>query len=172
MTQVNFAQPYVIHSHQVNREIYTAALRGHSLSSKIKQAKVKKIKLNTNIDYIGELSLELLFSKTKGNDGIFIPPFVMLYFLEFLCYRQIDTTLSEGALCKLTLLLLVDPELFINYKGGDIAWEILGICQEIEGYLQDALYSYQQSLKQFPWHKIQSATEWRMQSLTEKIPPQ
>lgn len=167
MTRVDFTQPYVvcIKSH-VNRETYTEVLRGKSLSSKMRQAKVGSISLNTHIDYINELKSELLSSRQNGIGNIYIPPYVFLNFLEFLCYRHINKTLSQAALDELQVLVHFDQGLFGSYVCRDISWEILGICQQISGNPQAALYSYQQSLAQSPLNKIQSASQWRIHCLT------
>ena len=47
----------------------------------------------------------------------------------------------------------------------DIHWEIPGICQQICGNLPAALFSYQQSLREFPKHGMQPATIYRIQDL-------
>ncbi|XP_061185821.1 uncharacterized protein LOC133193924 [Saccostrea echinata] len=52
---------------------------------------------------------------------------------------------------------------FIDEDSRDISWQILGICQQISGDYQADLYSFQQSLTVDPYHRIQTATELRIQ---------
>ena len=94
-----------------------------------------------------------------------IPLFVLLHFIEFLCYRHIDTTLAQTALEELQVLVHHDQGLYVHDLFRDISWEIVGICQQMTGNLQAALYSYQQSLTQYPTHKIHNATQMRIQDL-------
>ncbi|XP_065923774.1 uncharacterized protein [Magallana gigas] len=82
-------------------------------------------------------------------------------------YKHIDTTLSQAALDKLHDLLHHDQGLYVFYGYRDISWEILGICQQIAGYLQDALYSYKQSLTQR--QGIQHISESVFMRLCEKV---
>nr|XP_022307979.1 uncharacterized protein LOC111113981 [Crassostrea virginica] len=79
--------------------------------------------------------------------------------------RFINTTLAQTALEELQVLVHHGQELYVRNVMRDISWEILGICQQMTGNLQAALYSYQQSLGQFPTNKIQNATQMRIQDL-------
>lgn len=118
------------------------------------------------INYISELKPELLSSYQKQGSGLRIHPYVMLHFLEFLCYKQIHIKSSKKALSTLLFLVHVNPVPFLKYELRDISCGTLGICQEIDRDLQVALYSYQQSLAQYPHNDIQSVTLWRIHCLT------
>ncbi|XP_052689087.1 uncharacterized protein LOC128167415 [Crassostrea angulata] len=167
MTKVKLAQPYLMYRRRVDRERYTEALGGQSLSKKIREAGTLDIILKNRVCYISELILE---QQSACSYVILIPVFVMLRFLEFLCYRQIDTTLSQAALDELQVLVHHDQGRYVDVHHRDISWEILGICHQITGNLQAALYSYQQSLKQYPWNNIQAATHSRIQDITGTAP--
>ncbi|XP_052722128.1 uncharacterized protein LOC128193009 [Crassostrea angulata] len=165
MTKVKLAQPYLMYERHVDRERYTEAVGGQSWSTKIRQAVAWDIELDTRICYISELIPEQQSALQNRWPALFIPVFVMLHFLKFLCYRHIDTTLSQAALDELQVLVHHGQELYVSDELRDISWEILGICQQITGNLQAALYSYQQSLTQDPDHKIQTATHRRIQDI-------
>eukprot|EP00105_Crassostrea_gigas_P025424 XP_011446007.1 PREDICTED: uncharacterized protein LOC105341275 [Crassostrea gigas] len=166
MTKVKLAQPYLMYMGRVDRERYTEALGGHSWSTKMRQAVAKDLTLDNSICYISDLFLEQQSALHDTTEPIlFIPVFVMLHFLEFLCYRHVDTTLSQAALDELQVLVHHDQGQFVGDIYRDISWEILGICQQITGNLQAALYSYKQSLAQYPFNNIQTATHRRIQDI-------
>ncbi|XP_052677579.1 uncharacterized protein LOC128158676 [Crassostrea angulata] len=169
MTKVKLAQPYLMYNGCVHRERFTEAVGGQSLSTKMRQAVAMDIKLYNDICYISELIPEQQSALQNKWPVLIIPLFVMLHFLKFLCYRHIDTTLSQAALNELQVLVHHDQGLYVPDIYRDISWEILGICQQITGNLQAALYSYQQSLTQYPFHKIQTATQRRIQDVIQSV---
>ncbi|XP_052697843.1 uncharacterized protein LOC128175950 isoform X2 [Crassostrea angulata] len=165
MTKVKLAQPYLMHETHVHRERFTEAVGGQPWSTKIRQAVAKDIILNKTICYISELIPEQKRTVFRYTAFLQIPVFVMLHFLEFLCYRHIDTALSLAALDELQVLVHHDQGRYICDTSRDISWDILGICQQNTGNLQAALYSYQQSLTQDPFHQIHTATQRRIQDI-------
>ncbi|XP_052676371.1 uncharacterized protein LOC128157790 [Crassostrea angulata] len=166
ITKARLAKPYLVYLNQVDREIYTEALGGQSWSTKIRQAVAEDIRLDNQICYIKELVLEQRSGRQKSMVALNVPVFVMLHFLEFLCYRHIDTTLSLRALDELQVLVHYDEGHYLGFIFRDISWEILGICQHIRGNRQGALYSFQQSLNvQYPYNRIQAATQRRIQDV-------
>ncbi|XP_011418024.3 uncharacterized protein [Magallana gigas] len=166
MTKIKLAQPYLMYNLRVDREKYTEAVGGQSWSTKSRQAVAWDILLDNEICYISELIPEQQSALQNRMGLLFIPVFVMLHFLEFLCYRHIDTTLSQAALDELQVLVHHDQGLYVCDVLRDISWEILGICQQITGNLQAALYSYQQSLStQNQFSRIQTATQGRIQEV-------
>uniref|UniRef100_A0A8W8IZG4 Mab-21-like HhH/H2TH-like domain-containing protein n=1 Tax=Magallana gigas TaxID=29159 RepID=A0A8W8IZG4_MAGGI len=170
LTKVKLAQPYLMYntSRTVDRERYTEAVGGQSWSTKMRQAMVMDIIINNGIYFINELIPEQQSALQNNYLTLNIPVFVMLHFLEFLCYRHIDTTLSQAALDELQVLVHHDQGLRVPDLHRDISWEILGICQQITGNLQAALYSYQNSLiTQYPLHRIQTATKRRMRIIQD-----
>ncbi|XP_062606316.1 uncharacterized protein LOC134268134 [Saccostrea cucullata] len=164
MIKVKLAQPYVMYMFHVNVDMYIAAVGGKSWSTKIRQAVAWYIKLDNKLQFINELIPEQM-SNQNDMQGLHIPPFVLLYMLEILCYRHVDTMRVQTALDDLQTLVHYDQDDLIDVKLGDISWQILGICQQITGNLQAALYSYKQSLRQEPFHKIQTATEMRISQI-------
>uniref|UniRef100_K1R280 Uncharacterized protein C3orf59-like protein n=1 Tax=Magallana gigas TaxID=29159 RepID=K1R280_MAGGI len=172
MTKVKLAKPYLMYSIHVDRERYTEAVGGESWSTKMRKAVACDIYLINTICYISELIPEQQSALQNRETILFIPVFVMLHFLEFLCYRHTDTTLSQAALDKLQVLVHHDQGLYVPDELRDISWEILGICQQITGNLQAAQNSYQQSLAQYPWNNIQGATQRRIQDMMQSTPYQ
>ncbi|XP_052679189.1 uncharacterized protein LOC128159990 [Crassostrea angulata] len=167
MTKVKLAQQYLMYNGRVDRVRYTEAVGGQSWSTKMRQAVAWDIELDNEICYINELIPEQESALQNMWPVLNIPLFVMLHFLEFLCYRHIDTTLSQAALDELQVLVHHDQGLYVPDLYRDISWEILGICQQITGNLQAALYSYQQSLTQYSWNQIQTATQRRIQDMVQ-----
>ncbi|XP_056014609.1 uncharacterized protein LOC125673327 [Ostrea edulis] len=165
MTKVNLAQPYVMYNMTIDTERYTEAVGGQSWSTKLRHAVAWNIMLENRIIYINELMTEQMVSLQNHFPVLNIPPLVVLYMLEFLCYRHIDTMRAQTALNDLQVLVHYDQGLYVNVHLRDISWQILGICQQISGNLHAALHSYQQSLRQSPYHKIQSATLMRIHEL-------
>jgi hypothetical protein len=165
MTKVNLAQPYVMYRETVDTERYTEAVGGQPWSTKLTHAVAWNITLDNKIIYINELMTEQMVSLQNNRPLLFIPPLVVLHMLEFLCYRHIETMRAQTALTDLQVLVHHYQELYVPEELRDISWQILGICQQISGDLQAALYSYQQSLTQDPFHNIQSATLIRIHEL-------
>nr|XP_022306599.1 uncharacterized protein LOC111112988 [Crassostrea virginica] len=165
MIKVKLARPGLMYETHVDPERYTEAVGGRSWSTKMKQAVAHDIKLNNYTCYINELRPEQQSALHNSDDALYIPLFVVLHFVEFLCYRHTDTRLAQTALGELQVLVHHDQGLYIEILYRDISWEILGVCQQMTGNLQAALFSYQQSLTQYPWNKIQNATQMRIQDL-------
>nr|XP_022302105.1 uncharacterized protein LOC111110064 [Crassostrea virginica] len=165
MIKVKLAQPGLMYKRHVDPERYTEAVVGQSWSTKMRQAVAHDINLNNYTCYINELRPEQQSALQNNNVGLDIPLFVLLHFVEFLCYRHIDTTLAQTALEELQVLVHHDQGLYVRDLFRDISWEILGICQQMTGNLQVALYSYQRSLTQYPYNKIHNATQMRIQDL-------
>ncbi|XP_078321533.1 uncharacterized protein LOC144621721 [Crassostrea virginica] len=165
MIKVKLAQPGLMYMTHVDPERYTEAVGGQSWSTKMRQAVAHIIELNNYTCYINELRPEQQSSLQNNRSKLSIPLFVVLHFIEFLCYRHIDTTLAQTALEELKVLVHHDQGLYVYYLDRDISWEILGICQQMTGNHQAALYSYQQSLTQYPMNAIQNATLMRIQDL-------
>nr|XP_034303409.1 uncharacterized protein LOC117681746 isoform X1 [Crassostrea gigas] len=163
MANVKLAQPYLMYERHVDRERYTEAVGGQSWSRKMRQAIAGNIILQNRICYISELIPEQQSALQNNWPVIWIPVFVMSHFLEFLCYKHIDTTLSQAALNELKVLVNHYQGLYVPGVYRDISFEILGICQQISGNLYGAIYSYIQSLTQYPYHSIKTATVWRIQ---------
>ncbi|XP_062569032.1 uncharacterized protein LOC134231123 [Saccostrea cucullata] len=162
MTKVTLAQPYVMYEYNVDTEMYTEAVGGQSWSTKINQAVAGNIRLLNRIHYISELIPEQQFSLKNGFPALYIPPMILLTMLEILCYRYVNTMRVQTALNDLQTLVHYDQGHLIPTLYRDISWQILGICQQVTGNLQAALYSYQQSLRQVPYNIIQTATQMRM----------
>ncbi|XP_078337021.1 uncharacterized protein LOC111137539 [Crassostrea virginica] len=165
MTKVKLAQPGLMYMTRVNPGRYTEAVGGRSWSYKLRHAVAFHIKLVHDIFYINELALEQQSTKVNRKNILHIPPFILLHMLEFLCCRHVDPMRAQAALDDLQVLVHHDEGMFVRVELRDISWEILGICQQMTGNHQAALYSYRESLRQHPTNKIFTATRHRIQDL-------
>ena len=166
-TKVKLAQPGLMYMgrRHVDPERYTEAVGGRSWSYKMRHAIAYDIKLFNNICYINELTPEQQSNSLNQIEALLISPYILLHMLEFLCYRQVDPMRAQAALDDLQVLVHHDRGVLVPVECRDISWEILGICQQMTGNHQAALYSYTQSLRQYPFHKIHIATRHRIQDL-------
>ncbi|XP_062569051.1 uncharacterized protein LOC134231147 [Saccostrea cucullata] len=167
--KVILKQPYVIYWDNVDTEMYIEAVGGQSWSTKIRQALARDIKLINENHYISELIPEQQSDLNNHVSELSVPPYILLYMLEILCYRHVDKMRAQRALDDLQTLVHYDQGQLIELNYRDISWQILGICQQMTGNLQAALYSYQHSLRQEPTHKIQIATIIRIIILLYKL---
>lgn len=131
-------------------DLYFDKLWNLSLSAKMCQGVAMNIQLINSVSYIYELRYEQVLSDKQGICSIRIPPFVLLHMLDFLCCRHVNTTSVERALDELQELVHHDQGMFISRDAKVISWRILGICQEINGNHQAALFSFMQSIAQNP----------------------
>ena len=132
---------------------------------------VQDIKFSNKTCFIEELRREQMSAKQNDHWVMGIPLFVAIQFVEFLCSRHISTLAAQKALEKLQNLVHRDQEAYVPDIYRDISWQILGICQQMNGDFPAARYSYEQSLKQYPCNKIQEETRLRMNEIaTAKNP--
>lgn len=173
MTKMKLAQPYMymLYRKVVGVRSYIQALGGQSLSTKMKRAVAMDISLDNYLCYISELIPEQQSSIQSKDNSLKIPVFVMLHFLEFLCYRHIDMELAKEALDKLHAIVQYDQNLYIYELSKDISWEILGICHQITGNFEAALFSFQQSLTHFQINNVRSAAHSRIQDIVRTNTP-
>nr|XP_022322567.1 uncharacterized protein LOC111124015 [Crassostrea virginica] len=165
MTKVKLAQLGLMYNGHVDPERYTEAVGGQSWSTKMRHAVPQDITLEHNICYINELKLEQKSSSLNDGPYLNIPSFILLHMLEFLCCRHVDPRRAQAALDELQVLVHHDQGVLVPVYLRDISWEILGICQQMTGNHQAALYSYEQSLRQEPFNRIHNATRHRIQDL-------
>ena len=165
MTKVSLAQPGLMYRRHVDAERYNEAVGGRSCSYKMRHTVAYDIKLNNFNSYINELVLEQQTALQNRLTALLIPPFILLHMLEFLCCRHVDPMRAQAVLDDLQVLVQNDLGVLVPEQLRDISWEILGICQQMTGNHQAALYSYHQSLAQDPNSSIQSATRHRIQDL-------
>ncbi|XP_062620186.1 uncharacterized protein LOC134281775 [Saccostrea cucullata] len=166
--QNRMTKPYIIYRDHVNVDMFTLNTLGVSLSHKMRNALVTDIKLYIDYIYIDEIILEQRTSNKNGNNILLIPPLVMLHMLFILNYYRLgDTVRSQQSLQDLQTLLLYDDMIYVPFPPRDISWQILGICQQICGDFVGALESYQCSLQQHPFHKIQEATLLRINTISQ-----
>ncbi|XP_062569345.1 uncharacterized protein LOC134231399 [Saccostrea cucullata] len=161
----------VLQSYKANlsstTDMYTEVFRGRSLTSKMRFFTSSNIYLNNRICYIDELLPEQLSSLQERQCMMAIPRFVLLHMLEILCYRDVDTTKKQTALCNLQHLVHHPRKNFIQEGEEDMSWQILGICYQVTGNPQAALYAYQQSLSKVPFNEIENATFLRIQNILQ-----
>lgn len=167
MAKVWLKQPYMIHLGYLDKEYSSeiAACPGNSLFEVVIKSFVFSIKLENTIFYIDEFLTEQEHSRNNHWSTMFIPPFVFLLMLEFLCYRHVDELKAQNALDELFDLMHSTKDSYLTYAFRDISWQILGICQEMAGNLKEALYAYRNSLEESIVNRIRSATLQRIQSV-------
>ena len=141
-----------------------------SIHFKMKQTIAENIELYNNILYIPELKLEQEASAQSRWPVLHIPVFVMILFIEFLCYRHTDAACAQRILWELHKLVLCDQGLYICDLYKDISLEILGICHQIAGNLEPALCSFNMSLRQDSSNRIQNATNMRIRNIIGRAP--
>lgn len=124
---MKFSQPYILYRKMVGVRSYFQALVRQSMSTKMKRLVALDISLDNFVCYINELIPEQQSSLQNKYNSLNIPVFVLFHFLEFLCYRQIDTKLAKEALEKLHTIVQYDRGHYIIELSRDISWEILGI---------------------------------------------
>lgn len=117
-----------------------------------------------------ELIFELLLlRKSNQRKCLFISPFVFLEFLFFLCHHKLKSQLADQYLQKLQFLVLKDNGRYITRHTRDIAWDIVGISQNLSGNLEQARFAYYRSLQQFPANGIDEAVKKRLASIEREF---
>ncbi|XP_061179473.1 uncharacterized protein LOC133188110 [Saccostrea echinata] len=168
ITKDRLAQPHLICNANVATKGYTEVVRGYSMSKKMRYAVRGPCRVQVDIYYINELLLEQQSALQNGVRALAIPLPVLLQMLEFLIYRHVDTAKTEETLKDLHVLVHHDEGVYIPKSLRGISWQIFGICQEMMGDCQSALYSYQQSLTDSFQPEIHSATLARLHDLNQK----
>jgi hypothetical protein len=161
------SQPHIMYFNTVDRQRYSEAVGGQSMVTKYRKAWARDVVFNKRFTYIDELRLEQEVSNSKGLPNLHLSPFVTVHMLSVLChYRLGNRSQYLQALTDLHTLLLYDDGRYVPLVIRDLSWQVLGICQHVVGDLPGALQSYQESLRQVPRHKIQTATETRIRSIS------
>lgn len=131
-----------------------SCLNIESLSAGILKNFVFGVPLNNTVVYIDELVAEQKLMLQEGVQFTILDPLVLSNMLEFLCYRHENTRRAEIVLNEFSVFLHSNDNSLVMALTRDISWHILGICQEISGNLQKALYAYKISLYNAPFNKI------------------
>lgn len=131
ITKFKLVRPYLMYNGHVDRKMYLEVVVGQSFVTKIREAVACDISLKNTVTYIDELGLVQELAQLFGDSELKIPVFVMLLFLEFLCYRRIDSTLSQRALDELQVLVQYGQEPYVLKSNREISLHILGICQQM-----------------------------------------
>jgi hypothetical protein len=167
LTKHRLSQPHILYRGTVYNHGYNEAVGSLSLSRRMKSVWVNHVRLDTDLHFIMELTLEQEVSKQNGRNLLFISPFVLTEMLSVLChYRLGNRPQYLQSLTDLQTLLVYDDGRYVPLETRDLSWQILGICQHVVGDLRGAFQSYRESLRQRPYNKIQQATEARIQYLS------
>lgn len=157
------SQDFIMYRRGVKSQKYIDAVGGLSWFTKMRKALARDITLDNKISYIKELSLEQQSGLQDRRSMLDIPPFVILYMLEFLCCIHNEESRARQALENLRNLInngaLVPTDL------RDIYWQILGICQYATGNLPAAKDSFNKSLEEFKANNIEKATKQRINEI-------
>ncbi|KAK3087374.1 hypothetical protein FSP39_005172 [Pinctada imbricata] len=109
---------------------------------------------------------ELLLEHQSLEDSIEYHPIVFVYFLLFLCHHRLSMhNGADSVLNDLVTLVNNDYRYHIPDKLRGISLEILGICQEMGGYTDEARASYNQVLQEPQCRKFREVTRYRFQNL-------
>ncbi|XP_062582344.1 uncharacterized protein LOC134244087 [Saccostrea cucullata] len=170
ITKQRLSQNLFLLKYTVDGQRYNEALSNLSLSRRMRIAWVDNVSLSVNIPYIEELCLEQNVSKKHGKTILFLSPFVIVEMLSVLShYRMGNRSQCLQSLTDLQTLLLYDDGKYVPLHIRDISWQILGICQHVVGDLHGALYSFEESLRQEPYHKIKEATDFRIECVKQQL---
>uniref|UniRef100_A0A8W8IHS4 Mab-21-like HhH/H2TH-like domain-containing protein n=1 Tax=Magallana gigas TaxID=29159 RepID=A0A8W8IHS4_MAGGI len=162
LVKSRLTRPYIMYG-TVDRDRYNESVAGWSLSKRMKKAWAYGVRLDSDVYCIQELALEQNVSKENGDPDLNISPYVVTDMLSVLCnYRLGNRSQCLQSLTDLQTLLLYDDGKYVPLPIRDLSWQILGICQQVVGDLHGALQSYQQSLRQETFHKIQNASKYRI----------
>jgi hypothetical protein len=154
----------------IDRQKYREAVGSLSLSRRMNTAWVCILGLMNETLYIDELILEQEVSSHSGQNYLSLVPWVLMNMILVLShYRLGNRSQYLQSLTDLHTLLLYDYGRYIPLKARDLSWQILGICQHVVGDLHGALWSYQESLRQKPYHNIQRATENRIMLVERQL---
>ena len=99
----------------------------------------------------GELSIEMTLASHKISDVTIInfPPLVLVLFLKFLCLsKSRSPARGNEVLSELSAIIHTDKGLHMYDTHRAISWEILGICQQMNGDYWEACHSYLMALRQ------------------------
>ncbi|XP_062616899.1 uncharacterized protein LOC134278617 [Saccostrea cucullata] len=169
LSKQRLSEDNTIYFNTVDRHRYIETVGNLPLSKRMNKAWVENIILNNNILYIEELCLEQYWSLQNGTPFLILSPNVMIELLSVLShYRLGNRSQCLQSLTDLQTLLLCDDNVYALLETRDIAWQILGICQHIVGDLHGALQSYEVSLRQYQYNKIQEATLIRIECVKEQ----
>lgn len=150
------------------------------------------IRLYGTFTYIDELNIEQEQCLRYSNSGLFteeteqilkyfktgllLPPSVFKQMLKFLCYWHIDVQKTEIIMNEFVHLLKCNDLHTRISACRNLAWHILGICQEMSGNNQEALFAYRKSLDEIhvhdivPINNIKLATLLKIQCLERQMP--
>ncbi|XP_048770440.2 uncharacterized protein LOC125676652 [Ostrea edulis] len=163
------SQPHIMYR-SVDRQRYSEVVGGQSILTKYRKAWARNVTFENEFTFIEELRLEQEVSKMNGMPNLHLPPFVIVHMLSVLCHYILGNMSQYlQALTDLHTLLLYDDGRYVELENRDLSWQILGICQHVVGDLHGALQSYQESLRQIPRHKIQIATETRIDLVKSQL---
>ncbi|KAK3099923.1 hypothetical protein FSP39_011839 [Pinctada imbricata] len=114
-----------------------------------------------------EVFLEINYSRW----GIYCPPMVIVSALLYMSFHKLSSSSSEAdsVLRDLSIVINNTDNHHIPCFLRAISWEMLGICQEVGGYLFDAFHSFQRALMEPIHNSFREATLIRLQMLNTRI---
>lgn len=125
--------------------MYTSAMRGVSLSGKLKKALIGNIDLPNHVTFVDEIIIEKEESKKscRISGRLLVPPLVILHMLFVLNHHKLgDTVNSRRSLQDFYTLMHSDHRQWVPESFRDISWQLLGICQQTCGDHMGAFISY------------------------------
>ncbi|KAK3098863.1 hypothetical protein FSP39_023810 [Pinctada imbricata] len=126
---------------------------------------VMKISLNKNT-----CLLEVFPEHGCTKEEILYSPMVLLNFVLYLSYTYLFLfSEANSVLDELELLMNHDDGYHVCVETRAISWEMLGICQEMGGCLEEACLSYQNALKEQYQNSFLEVTLSRLRNLNATL---
>jgi hypothetical protein len=164
------SQPYVMYHGDVDKQRYNEAVRGMSLSKRMKTVWVDDVELQNKVHYIDELMLEQNARAEIGEQFLSISPFVLTDMLLVLSHFRFGNRSQHlQSMTDLQTLLLYHDGRYVPSYTRDLSWQILGICQQVVGDLNGALQTYHGLLRRNSFTEIQKATEKRISTVERQL---
>ena len=164
--KLRLQHPHLIYTWAIDVEKYRAAGGEHKpFTQMMKEIVAFILELVTAVT-IPELILEHGAALSHSVDSIPVPPLVFTIFLCFCCYhKMLMVSESTSMLQELSILVEYDDMFHICIRDKAIAWQILGICQEMSDDRKGAYRSYCNALQQKLSH-IRQASLIRIRNIT------
>ncbi|XP_048749562.1 uncharacterized protein LOC125661559 [Ostrea edulis] len=161
----DITQPYVIHNDRMYVQTFISGILGGRSFMGIMKKATLTIHIYDEEMIIKELEPE---QREAKKNHLQVPPYIMTLMLLIVCNHG-NSQKQQEVLHELYDLLHSNIGRYVRNQLRDISWQILGICQQICGDHKGALLSYQESLRQEPFHEMQEATKTRMQDARSRI---
>ena len=166
--KVKLQHPYLMYTWGLSIEKYRAAGGEHKpFTQMMKEIVALAIQLMSGVT-IPELTLEHQAAVNHSTAEIIVPPLVFTNFMYFLSNHHMGMVHQAQSLFQeLLILVQYDGDYHINVRDKAISWQMLGICQAMNGDHKGAYKSYCNAIQQ-EWCPIKSASLMRISVIIHK----